>query len=63
MLKPAELSPLSASFLPEIMEAAGMPTGVFNIVHGIGEEAGAALVAHPDVPVISFTGETVDRAS
>ena len=35
-----------------------MPAGVFNIVHGVGEEAGAALVAHPDVPVISFTGET-----
>ena len=40
------------------MEEAGLPQGVFNIVHGIGEEAGAALVAHPDVPVISFTGET-----
>ena len=59
VLKPAELSPLSANFLPEIMEAAGLPTGVFNLVHGIGEEAGAALVAHADVPVISFTGETV----
>jgi 5-carboxymethyl-2-hydroxymuconic-semialdehyde dehydrogenase len=59
VLKPAELSPLSASLLPEIMEAAGLPTGVFNLVHGIGEQAGAALVAHPDVPVISFTGETV----
>ena len=43
---------------PEIMEEAGVPTGVFNVVHGLGEEAGAALVAHPDVPVISFTGET-----
>ncbi len=50
VLKPAELSPLSASLLPEIMEAAGVPAGVFNIVHGVGEEAGAALVAHPDVP-------------
>jgi 5-carboxymethyl-2-hydroxymuconic-semialdehyde dehydrogenase len=59
VLKPAELAPLSASLLPEIMEAAGLPEGVFNIVHGLGEEAGAALVAHPDVPVISFTGETV----
>ncbi|WP_066950882.1 5-carboxymethyl-2-hydroxymuconate semialdehyde dehydrogenase [Microtetraspora fusca] len=58
VLKPAEWSPLSAGLLPEIMEEAGLPTGVFNIVHGIGEEAGAALVAHPDVPVISFTGET-----
>jgi 5-carboxymethyl-2-hydroxymuconic-semialdehyde dehydrogenase len=58
VLKPAELSPLTANLLPEIMEEAGVPTGVFNIVHGLGEEAGAALVAHPDVPVISFTGET-----
>ncbi|HSB86637.1 MAG TPA: 5-carboxymethyl-2-hydroxymuconate semialdehyde dehydrogenase [Ilumatobacteraceae bacterium] len=59
VLKPAELSPLSASILPEIMEEAGLPQGVFNIVHGVGETAGAALVSHPDVPVISFTGETV----
>src|SRR6516164_3021426 len=59
VLKPAEWSPLSASLLPEIMTEAGVPDGVFNIVHGIGEEAGAALVAHPGVPVISFTGETV----
>jgi 5-carboxymethyl-2-hydroxymuconic-semialdehyde dehydrogenase len=58
VLKPAEWTPLSASLLPQIMEEAGLPPGVFNIVHGIGEEAGAALVAHPDVPLISFTGET-----
>jgi 5-carboxymethyl-2-hydroxymuconic-semialdehyde dehydrogenase len=59
VLKPAEWTPLSASLLPEIMTEAGVPDGVFNIVHGIGEQAGAALVAHPDVPLISFTGETV----
>jgi 5-carboxymethyl-2-hydroxymuconic-semialdehyde dehydrogenase len=58
VLKPAEWTPLSASLLPEIMTEAGVPAGVFNIVHGIGESAGAALVAHPDVPLISFTGET-----
>jgi 5-carboxymethyl-2-hydroxymuconic-semialdehyde dehydrogenase len=58
VLKPAEWSPLSASLLPPIMEAAGLPAGVFNIVQGIGEIAGASLVDHPDVPVISFTGET-----
>jgi 5-carboxymethyl-2-hydroxymuconic-semialdehyde dehydrogenase len=58
VLKPAEWTPLSASLLPEIMAEAGVPDGVFNIVHGIGEQAGAALVAHPDVPLISFTGET-----
>src|SRR3984885_13829763 len=58
VLKPAEWTPLSASLLPEIMTEAGVPEGVFNIVHGIGEEAGAALVAHPRVPLISFTGQT-----
>jgi 5-carboxymethyl-2-hydroxymuconic-semialdehyde dehydrogenase len=58
VLKPAEWTPLSASLLPEIMAEAGLPDGVFNLVHGIGEVAGAALVAHPDVPRISFTGET-----
>jgi 5-carboxymethyl-2-hydroxymuconic-semialdehyde dehydrogenase len=58
VLKPAEWSPLSATLLPEIMAEAGVPAGVVNIVHGIGEEAGAALVEHPDVPLISFTGET-----
>jgi 5-carboxymethyl-2-hydroxymuconic-semialdehyde dehydrogenase len=58
VLKPAEWTPLSASLLPEIMAGAGLPDGVFNLVHGIGEVAGAALVAHPGVPRISFTGET-----
>src|SRR5579859_4565862 len=58
VLKPAEWTPLSASLLPEIMTEAGLPDGVFNLVHGIGEAAGAALVAHPGVPRISFTGET-----
>jgi len=58
VLKPAEWTPLSASLLPEIMIEAGLPDGVFNLVHGIGEVAGAALVAHPGVPRISFTGET-----
>jgi 5-carboxymethyl-2-hydroxymuconic-semialdehyde dehydrogenase len=58
VLKPAEWTPLSASLLPEIMTDAGLPDGAFNLVHGIGEVAGAALVAHPGVPRISFTGET-----
>ncbi|MFJ9900653.1 5-carboxymethyl-2-hydroxymuconate semialdehyde dehydrogenase [Streptomyces sp. NPDC091280] len=58
VLKPAEFTPLTASLWPQIMEEAGLPQGVFNLVHGIGEEAGAALVEHPDVPLISFTGET-----
>jgi 5-carboxymethyl-2-hydroxymuconic-semialdehyde dehydrogenase len=58
VLKPAEWTPLSASLLPEIMTEAGVPDGVFNLVHGTGEVAGAALVAHPEVPRVSFTGET-----
>ncbi|MFJ6893232.1 aldehyde dehydrogenase family protein [Streptomyces hokutonensis] len=58
ILKPAEWTPLSASLWPEIFEEAGVPAGVVNIVHGIGEEAGQALVDHPDVPLISFTGST-----
>ncbi|NBJ71169.1 5-carboxymethyl-2-hydroxymuconate semialdehyde dehydrogenase [Roseburia sp. 1XD42-34] len=58
VLKPAEWSPLTANRLAEIIDMVGLPNGVFNVVHGYGETAGAALVAHPDVPLISFTGET-----
>ncbi|HEX6593969.1 MAG TPA: 5-carboxymethyl-2-hydroxymuconate semialdehyde dehydrogenase [Bacillota bacterium] len=59
VLKPAELSPLSANVLAEVIHAAQLPQGVFNVVHGYGEIAGDALVKHPDVDLISFTGETV----
>jgi len=58
ILKPAEWSPLTANKLAEIVHEAGLPEGVFNVVHGFGETAGAPLVAHPDVQLISFTGET-----
>ncbi|GAA4430934.1 5-carboxymethyl-2-hydroxymuconate semialdehyde dehydrogenase [Georgenia halophila] len=58
VLKPAEFTPLSASLWAGIFEEAGLPAGVFNLVNGIGEEAGDALVKHPDVPLISFTGES-----
>ena len=58
VLKPAELSPLTANKLAEIILKAGLPEGVFNVVHGFGETAGAALTRHPDVKGISFTGET-----
>lgn len=58
VLKPAEWSPMTAHRLGQIFLAADLPPGVVNIVHGFGETAGAALVAHPDVPLISFTGET-----
>lgn len=59
VLKPAEWSPLTANRLAELVDEAGFPKGVFNVVHGFGETAGDALVAHPDVERISFTGETV----
>ncbi|MCK7636476.1 5-carboxymethyl-2-hydroxymuconate semialdehyde dehydrogenase [Corynebacterium pygosceleis] len=58
VLKPAEFTPLSASLWPGIFEEAGVPAGVFNLVNGFGESAGDALVKHPDVPLISFTGES-----
>lgn len=58
VLKPAEFTPLSASLWAEIFRSAGLPDGVFNLVNGLGEEAGDALVKHADVPLISFTGET-----
>ncbi|GIM46784.1 aldehyde dehydrogenase [Collibacillus ludicampi] len=58
VLKPAEWSPLTANKLAEIIHEAGLPEGVFNVVHGFGETAGASLVAHPNVRLISFTGET-----
>ncbi|MEV0597134.1 aldehyde dehydrogenase [Nonomuraea cavernae] len=56
VLKPAEWSPLTASLLADITAEAGLPDGVFNVVQGYGEEAGAALVADPEVRRISFTG-------
>ena len=56
ILKPAEWSPLSCSLLADLVAEAGFPPGVFNIVQGIGEEIGAALVEHPGVSRISFTG-------
>lgn len=58
ILKPAEWSPLSANKLAQIIQEADLPPGVFNVVHGFGESAGAPLVAHPQVNLISFTGET-----
>ena len=58
VLKPAEFTPLSASLWAGIFEEAELPAGVFNLVNGMGEDAGDALVKHPDVPLISFTGES-----
>jgi len=56
ILKPAEWSPLSASLLADLVAEAGIPDGVFNVVQGYGSEVGAALVSHPGVKRISFTG-------
>ncbi len=56
--KPSEVTPMTAYLLSELCIEAGFPKGVFNIVHGLGGEAGNAIVEHPDVPIISFTGGT-----
>ena len=58
VLKPAEQTPLTALLLGELIQEAGIPDGVVNIVTGFGETAGAALSAHPDVDKIAFTGST-----
>ena len=58
VLKPAEQTPLSALRLGQFVQEAGFPPGVINIVNGLGAAAGAALVAHPGVDKISFTGST-----
>lgn len=58
ILKPAEQSPLSALLLARLATEAGLPDGVFNVVTGLGETAGAALGLHPDVDKIAFTGST-----
>jgi aminomuconate-semialdehyde/2-hydroxymuconate-6-semialdehyde dehydrogenase len=56
--KPSELTPTTAHMLTEICQEVGLPAGVFNVVHGYGHKVGAALVAHPNVPAVSFTGGT-----
>jgi len=62
VLKPAEDTPLTAVKLVEILSEAGVPPGVVNLIHGRGEEVGAALVRHPQVQLVSFTGSaTVGR--
>src|SRR5687767_12598600 len=58
VLKPSEVAPLNAFVLAEVIETAGLPRGVFNLVTGTGAKAGEALVKHPGVDMISFTGST-----
>ncbi|PLR28286.1 aldehyde dehydrogenase family protein [Caulobacter zeae] len=58
VLKPSEVAPFSAWVWTEILEAAGVPAGVFNLVNGDGPTVGAALSSHPEVDMVSFTGST-----
>ena len=61
--KPSEVTPLTATILGEILSEAGLPPGVLNIVHGLGPNAGQALVEHRDVSAVSFTGGTATGAA
>ncbi len=58
VLKPSEIAPISGILFAEIVDAAGAPAGVFNLVNGAGPDVGQAMAGHPDVDMISFTGST-----
>lgn len=58
VLKPSEIAPVSAYILAEIIAESGLPAGVFNLVNGDGPTVGAAISAHPEIDVVSFTGST-----
>jgi len=58
VLKPSEIAPFSAQVWAEILHAAGVPAGVFNLVNGDGPTVGAAISSHPEVDMVSFTGST-----
>ena len=58
LLKPAENTPLSALMLGKIMVESGIPEGVINVLPGFGNQAGSAMVAHPGIDKITFTGST-----
>ncbi|MBS7538030.1 aldehyde dehydrogenase family protein [Ancylobacter lacus] len=58
VLKPSEIAPISGIVFAEVMEAAGVPAGVFNMVNGTGPEVGQVMAGHPDVDMVSFTGST-----
>src|SRR5207253_2285462 len=60
--KPSELTPMTAHLLAELCQEAGLPPGVLNIVHGLGNKVGSAIVGHPLVRTISFTGGTATGA-
>ncbi|MDO9417815.1 aldehyde dehydrogenase family protein [Pararhizobium sp.] len=58
VLKPSEIAPISGIIFAEVMEAAGTPKGVFNLVNGTGPDVGQIMAGHPDVDMVSFTGST-----
>jgi aldehyde dehydrogenase (NAD+) len=58
VLKPSEIAPVNATMFAEVLDAAGVPAGVFNLVHGDGPGVGATLSAHEDIDMMSFTGST-----
>lgn len=58
ILKPSEIAPFDAYIFAEILDAAGVPAGVFNLINGDGPGVGTALAAHPDIDMVSFTGST-----
>jgi aminomuconate-semialdehyde/2-hydroxymuconate-6-semialdehyde dehydrogenase len=60
--KPSEMTPMSATILAELLHDLGLPPGVFNLVHGLGHECGQAIVEHPEIGAISFTGGTATGA-
>ena len=59
VLKPSEIAPLSAMLFAEIVDDAGLPAGVFNLVNGDGPTVGEAIAAHPEIDMVSFTGSTM----
>ncbi len=58
VFKPSEIAPLTAAILAEVAAEAGLPAGVFNVVHGTGPTVGEAIAAHPGIDMVSFTGST-----
>ncbi len=58
VLKPSEIAPINAAIFTEVLDAAGVPPGVFNLVNGDGPTVGAAIAAHPGIDMVSFTGST-----